>query len=1163
MNQLKSSTKKKRIIKKPALKKRDHLKKSVSRSLARKDPLNKRSAPHNFRNDLSIKNKLFPIVVIGASAGGLEAYSTLLKNLPIDTGMAFVIIQHLDPEHKSLLKEILERVTEMPLNMIKDGMKPSPNNIYIINPGTTPTFLEGTFKNLPRKKDGKLHLPVDTFMRSLAEDSSHYAIGVILSGTESDGTLGMEFIKSEGGITYAQDKKTSKFFGMPGNAIAAGVVDFILTPVAIARELGRISRNQYLKPTTHNSPDTVIPDADGELNKILVMLHTNNGIDFKDYKSNTIKRRLLRRMVVHKINHIADYTKYLKRFPVELDALCEDILINVTSFFRDPEMYASLKNKVFPQLLAAKDHNSPVRAWISACSTGEEAYSMAIAISEFQQENGLHIPVQIFATDLSAPGIEKARGGIYSEDIVNDITAERLRKYFVKTDGKYLINKTIRDMCVFAKQNLIQDPPFSKMDIISCRNVLIYLGQILQNRIIPVFHYSLNPSGYLILGTAETIGSFTKLFSSLDKKNKIFQKKINLGQRTLELNRPRPVSIPSGPKPGSKIEDSKKEFISEDYQKAADSVMLEKFAPASVIVNANLDVTQFRGDTSDYLELPQGEPSFNLLKIARDGLAIEIRFLINKAIKENASVRKDHIEFMLGKRNKILDLLIEPLGNKVSAEPLFLIVFDDKPYLKLSEISFRASGRESDVPESKKIERLKKEVAASKDNLKSIIVQLESANEELRSANEEVQSSNEELQSTNEELETATEELQSTNEELTTVNDEHQNTNIDLSILNNDLNNLLTSINIPVVMLDKNLSIRRFTKMSEKLLNLIPSDIGRKLTNIKMNVEVKDLEKIVAEVIKTPTTKEISVKGIENNWYYMRVRPYLTLDNKIDGVIISFLDITNLKQNITDIEKNSKAFEHSNMMLEKSAVVKAKQLENINISLEREIVDRKHTESSLKKLSKHLANAQEEERSRVARDLHDGINQILSIAKMKLHSIENIISKTEKKTGLKDIVIARELIETTINEVRIVSGNLRPLSLEDIGLKSALQSVITDFTQGSGIKVRFRMGIIKKILIPAVELNIYRIVQEALQNIEKHSDAKSVDIIIKIKNSKLEVCISDNGKGFNLTNDVTSDMKNERYGLITMRERTDSLGGNFMIKSTLGKGTEINISIPQ
>ncbi|CAN5525093.1 hypothetical protein BH10BAC5_BH10BAC5_27850 [soil metagenome] len=1084
-----------------------------------------------------IKNKLFPIVAIGASAGGLEAYNAILRNLPAETGMAYVIIQHLDPVHKSFLNEIVSRETDMKVNDIKSGIQPKPDNVYIIQPNSTVTFVKGKFHCVQRDK--MMHKPINLFMSSLAKDDTHNVIGVILSGADADGVIGMEDIKIRGGITFAQDKATAKFPEMPQKAVTEGIIDFICTPQAIAKKLIRISRNSNL--INSKKVTEVIADDTDDMAKIFKLLHSNNGIDFQNYKPTTIRRRLLRRMEVHKISNIKEYLKLLKTHSEELDSLCGDILIGVTSFFRDPSMYESLKKKVFPAIFLNKDVSSPVRIWVSGCSSGQEAYSMAIAILEYQEKISSKIPVQIFSTDLSENGIKKARAGIYTQNIKDDVSPERLRKYFEKHNDVYRINKKIRSMCIFARQNLIQDTPFSKIDLISCRNVLIYLGQALQNKIMPLFHYSLSASGFLVLGSSETIGQFSDLFELQDKKNKIYRKK-NLTTRVHNDYRSIKPFLSASEMKKEDEKTERKLSNEEDYFKTADNIILNKYSPPSVLVNISMEVIQFRGKSNDFFKIQQGKPTFNLLKITKDELNSVLKILVRQSIEENSLVRKNDIEIISRGEKKVINIIVIPLGGRSNFEKLYLVIFEENYHVFYpSAIAISDSdspGNKNSVKhDSERVLNLKKELLISNENLQSYI-------EELQSANEEIQSSNEELQSTNEELETAKEEIQSTNEELTTVNEELMNMNTELVVSNSDLNNLLSSINIPVILLDNEMKIRRFTNTAGKLLNLIPGDVGRKLTDININLSVSNLKNSIAEVRKSLLVKEKLVKDSKNNWYFMRLRPYMTVEKKIDGVIIAFIDVTELKRSISDLEK-------SNL-----------EVISVNKELKTEIGERKNAEGSLRKLSRHLISAEEAAKKRFSRDLHDSVNQILSVVKMKLHSTETAVKNNDNKYLLKDITDARKLLEKALSEVRNISKNLRLHGIDDLGLKGALKSMVEEFTRKLKIKINFRMSNVKNIS-KEMEMNAYRIIQEALYNIEKHSGARNVKIGLSVKNNELHVVVVDDGHGFTITDKKTLHPKMHKYGLLGMKERAESFGGSFELRSKKGKGTEIFAALPK
>src|SRR6266849_2122647 len=568
----------------------------------------------------------FPIVGVGASAGGLEAFTQLLKALGSGTEMAYVLVQHLDPSHKSALTELLAKATEMPVSQVTDATLVEPNHVYVIPPNVDMSIAQGILRLTPRTETLGRHMPIDRFLRSLAEDQGSNAIGIILSGTASDGTLGLAAIKAEGGITFTQDEKSAKFDDMPRNAIAAGCVDFVLPPDAIGRELARVRAHPYLASSSSSRTAELVPDGDPQLKNILHLLQTANGVDFSDYKPATVKRRILRRMALHKVGELKPYVQFLRHHPAEAEALYEDMLIKVTSFFRDPDAFEALKAEVFPSILKHRSPEEPIRVWVPGCSTGEETYSQAIALLEFLGNRRADIPIQCFGTDLGQRGIEKARAGIYPESIAADVSPERLRRFFVKVESGYRINKTIRDMCVFARQNLLQDPPFSRIDVISCRNVLIYLGPVLQKRIMPIFHYALRPRGFLMLGSSEGImGTASDLFELMDRKHKIYCRKstparlhfdFGASQYPLEAG-----NLATDKEASRKSEGGARLF---ELNKEADRVILTKYAPAAVVINEDMEVLQSRGHVGLYLELAPGRADLNILKMAREGLLFDL-----------------------------------------------------------------------------------------------------------------------------------------------------------------------------------------------------------------------------------------------------------------------------------------------------------------------------------------------------------------------------------------------------------------------------------------------------------------------------------------------------------------------------------------------------------
>ncbi|MDT8451883.1 MAG: chemotaxis protein CheB, partial [Gammaproteobacteria bacterium] len=731
----------------------------------------------------------FPIAGIGASAGGLEAFTELLSHLPDDTGMGFVLIQHLHPEHPSALTEILSRATKMPVVEIEDGMRVAPNHIYIIPPNTYLGILHGVLHLMPRSDIKGQNLPIDYFFRHLAEDLGSMSIGVILSGTASDGVLGLKAISAEGGITIAQDRESAKYDGMPHSAIAAGCVDVVLPPDKIAAELARIAHHPFVASKPAGKTGEVFPDSDDMLSKIFLLLRRQTGNDFTYYKPTTIQRRIRRRMLLHKLDRLDNYVRYLQDNPAEIDQLFHDLLINVTEFFRDTEAFEALAEKVFPML---KDRSAevPIRIWVPGCSTGEEPYSLAIALLEYLGDSAGNVAIQIFATDIDENAIVSARAGLYPETINQHVSPERLRRFFVRVEGgRYQISKYIREMCVFAVQNVIKDPPFSRLDLISCRNLLIYLGPVLQKKIMVVFHYALKPGGYLLLGSAESISGFSDYYQVVDSKEKIYTKKSVATPQQMDFGGHHIGMAPQPPR--QEMTASAKTVAEFNLGREIDKLLMDKFTPPAVAINDDMDILQFRGRTGAYLESPPGEATLKILKMAREDIMLELNGVIKKALSSGAPASKQGIRIKRDDRLELINIEVLPIDGRTAPERFFLVVFEATRPLSIEPPPKPKKETGKGKPEDPRVRELEQELAATKEYLQSVIEQQETSNEELRSANEEVQSSNEELQSINEELETAKEELQSTNEELATVNDELGTRNQELDQSNNDLNNII------------------------------------------------------------------------------------------------------------------------------------------------------------------------------------------------------------------------------------------------------------------------------------------------------------------------------------------------------------------------------------
>jgi two-component system CheB/CheR fusion protein len=795
------------------------------------------------KNSEEKKSTGFPVAAIGASAGGIEAFTEVLKFLSPTTGMAYVFIQHMSPDHESRLVEILSRTTKMNVVEAKDKLKVKPDTVYVIPPNREMKIEKGVLLLSVRPAKPLNHSPINHFFLSLADNYREKAIGILLSGNAPDGTLGLKAIKAEGGISFAQDA-SAQFQGMPRNAIAEEAVDLVLSPKRIAEELIKLSRQQetYQRELLKLSEEN-ISDRDENLLHILKQIHRLTGVDFSHYKINTIKRRIVRRMILHKIDSLEDYTNYMKNHASEIQQLFQDLLINVITFFRDAEAHEYLRKFVLPKLVKQKPTDEPVRLWIPACSTGQEAYSLAMLLMEVLGEKAATTSVQIFATDLSEVAVNKVRLGIYSKDEVEDIPLKRLNRFFVKVDSQYRIVKSIRDICIFASHNVLKDPPFSRLDVISCCNLLIYLEPALQKKLIATFHYALNNAGFLVLGKSETIGSSGYLFSQVDKRFKIYAKKKDAAAKAMfELSlRNEERAEPSY---GRRMIPAKSKSEDLDMDKVVDHVLLKKYTPPCVVVSQDLDILLFRGSTGLFLEPAPGKASLNLLKMARPGLGFELRNLVYKASKSGEPESKEWTETEKG--NKTKRISIEAIPLKIDSDGFdknFLVVFEEE-YATVQEVF-------PDEAKDRRVRQLEAELARLREDMRTIIEEQEAANEELQSVNEEIVSSNEELQSINEELETSKEELESSNEELITINQELQMRNEQLAEIQEYSEAIFTTIRESLLILDKNFRIknanscfyRTFEVTEEETEGKLLYDLGNKQWNIPRLKEL--LEEII------------------------------------------------------------------------------------------------------------------------------------------------------------------------------------------------------------------------------------------------------------------------------------------------------------------------------
>ena len=826
------------------------------------------------------------IVGIGASAGGLETLEVFFHSMPPDAGISFVIIQHLSPKHKSIMAALLAKHTRMAVQEIKDATPIEPNCVYLNPPDKNVAVFKQVLHLMEPIKTGTINMPIDFFFRSLSEEQKEKAIVIVLSGTASDGTLGIRAVKGENGMAMVQDPDTAKYEGMPKSAVETGLIDFILPVEKMPEQLIR-----YIKHPTIKMPGKLANSkttGQHQLNKIFSLIRSATGHDFSHYKHSTIERRIERRLAVQQIEKLSDYILFLQKNTAEIEILFKNLVIGVTSFFRDPKSYAVLADQVFEKLIAAKLPDDILRCWVVGCSTGEEAYSLAILLAEVMERLKKHLNVQIFATDIDEAAIEVARKGVYPGSITGDVSKERLNRFFIKEEGIFKIKKQIRDMIVFSLQSVIKDPPFSRLDLLSCRNLMIYLDATLQKRLIPLFHYTLNPEGILMLGTSESIGEFTDYFQPIDRKWKLFQRKG--GHSIID--------------PASMVTTQKSEMVGsdpfpqlpmrEDIQALAEQALLHGYAPSAVLINDQYEILHFVGQTDKYLVPPTGKPRFNILSMARQDLKYKLMTVLNTAFRDKTRSTHKGLRIKRNGSDTVVDISVAPLIEKGDLPGLMLVVFEDKTPEHIAGDTLNQKPKsKSHASEMKQLEQ---ELQSTREYLQATIEELETANEELKSTNEEMQSVNEELQSTNEELETSKEELQSTNEELSTVNSELQRKVDELSKSSNDMNNLLAATEIASIFLDTRLCIKRYTPAAAGIIKLIQTDIGRPLGDLKTSFPGIDLAAQAKGVLKDLNTISSEVLSEESIWYALKMMPYRTIENVIEGVVITLINIHEVKQ---------------------------------------------------------------------------------------------------------------------------------------------------------------------------------------------------------------------------------------------------------------------------
>lgn len=840
--------------------------------------------------ETGIAGHAFPVVGLGASAGGLEAFEQFFRNLPADSGLAYVLVQHLDPEHASLLTEILQRTTTMLVVEACDQVVVLADHVYVIPPNRDMAIFHGVLQlSVPDAPRGQ-RMPIDFFLRSLADDRGENAIGVILSGTGTDGTQGLRAILGAGGITLVQAPDTAKYDGMPNSAIQAGYATYVVTAEKMPGALLAATKHRpsELKAAISAAGDEAAMAVESSgLNQILLLLRSTTGHDFSQYKKTTIGRRIERRMSQHELGDTGVYARYLKNHPAEVHALFKELLINVTSFFRDTEAFDTLKQEILPRLFADKPEGYVFRVWVAGCASGEEAYSIAILLRELMDEMQREFKVQLYATDLDEEAIAVARAGLYPPNIAQDITPQRLQRFFTREEAGYRINKTIREMVVFAIQNIIKDPPFTRLDLLSCRNLMIYLEPELQNHLLPAFHYALKPGGVLFLSPSESTGNHPDLFAALSRKWK-FYRATHSAASTHSL---RTSGLSWAVESGSKAqEDIVMNTKAVNLAGLTQRMLLEAYAPASVVTDMRGNILFVHGDTGKYLRPAPGQATLNIVNMAREALQLELRTALHLAASKNSATLGREVPLRGGDKTQTIGISVRPLPDPQGGESLLLVSFQE-----IESAAPARPGRGKKVAATSspsQTEELERELARTRENLQATIEDQQASNEELKSANEELQSTNEELQSTNEELETSKEELQSLNEELITVNSELQSKIEQLAGMQNDMKNLLDNINVGTVFLDPQLNIRRFTREAAQVYRLVATDVGRHLADIKSDLDGDELLDDALAVLDKLVPREREVHTSHGAWYLARIQPYRTLDNVIDGVVLTFTDIS-------------------------------------------------------------------------------------------------------------------------------------------------------------------------------------------------------------------------------------------------------------------------------